>query len=91
LPFDAQKQVLKDCPEVLVTDEFGSVTPQLADRCNSSMDHQSAVRLAAEVRTIPYLRWALNRVIADLDQKIWNARHLTSEAERLKSRLREAS
>jgi hypothetical protein len=43
------------------------------------------------VRTIPDLRWQLNRVIADLDQKIWNARELSNEAERLKRQIRDAN
>jgi hypothetical protein len=90
LPFVAQTQVLKDCPEVLQTDEYGSVTPRLSDRCTSTMDPRSAERVATELRTIPNLRWALNRVIADLDQKIWNARQLSKEAERLKGQIREA-
>jgi hypothetical protein len=54
------------------------------------MDPRSAERVATELRTIPNLRWALNRVIADLDQKIWNARQLSKEAERLKGQIREA-
>ena len=90
LPFSAQAQVLKDCPEVLQTDKFGSVTPRLSDRCRSTMDPRSAERIATEVRAIPNLKWALNRVIADLDQKIWNARQLSREAERLKGQIREA-
>ena len=91
LPFSAQAQVLKDCPEVLQTDKYGSVTPRLSERCTSTMDLQSAARIAAEVRAIRSLRWALNRVIADLDQKIWNARQLSKEAERLKGQIRGAS
>ena len=90
LPFAAQAQVFKDCPEVLQTDKYGSVTPRLSSHCTSTMDPRSAERVAAEVRTIPNLRWALNRVIADLDQKIWNARQLSREAERLKVQIREA-
>jgi hypothetical protein len=91
LPFAAQAQVLKDCPEILQTDEFGSITPKLPEHCSPSMDPQVARRIAAAVRTIPNLRWALNRVIADLDQKIWNARHLSDEAERLKRHIRTAA
>jgi len=90
LPFSAQAQVLKDCPEELQTDKFGSVTPRLSDRCTSTMDPRTAERIAAEIRTIPNLRWSLNRVIADLDQKVWNARQLSKEAERLKGQIREA-
>jgi len=90
LPFAAQAQVLKDCPEVLHTDKYGSVTPRLSDRCTSTMEPRSAERIAADVRAIPNLRWALNRVIADLEQKIWNARQLAREAERLKGQIREA-
>lgn len=90
LPFAAQAQVLKDCPEILQTDKYGSVTPKLSASCTSTMDPRSAQRVAAEVRTIPNLRWALNRVIADLDQKIWNARQLSKEAERLKGQIRKA-
>jgi hypothetical protein len=52
------------------------------------MDQRSAARLAAELRAIPKLRWELNRVTADLDQKIVNARQLSSDAERLKRELR---
>lgn len=91
LPFSAQAQVMKDCPEILQTDQYGSITPKLADECKSTMDRRFAERVAAEVRTIPNLRWALNRVIADLDQKIWNARQLSNEAERLKGQILEAS
>lgn len=91
LPFTAQAQVMKDCPEVLEADKYGSVTPRLSDHCKSTMDVQSAERVAAEVRTIPNLRWLLNRAIADLDQKIWNARQLSIEADRLKSQIRKAS
>ena len=90
LPFAAQAQVMKDCPEVLKSDEFGNVTPRLSDDCKSTMDVRSAAQVASEVRNIPNLRWALNRVIADLDQKIWNARELSSEAERLKQQIRRA-
>ena len=90
LPFAAQAQVLKDCPEVLEADRYGSVTPKLSDNCASTMDPRFAERVAAEVRTIPSLRWALNRVIADLDQQIWNARQLAKEAERLKGQIRAA-
>jgi len=89
LPFAAQTQVMKDCPEVLSADEYGSVTPRLADHCRSTMDAQLAERVAAEVRTIPNLKWLLNREIADLDQKIGNARQLSDEAERLKRKIRE--
>lgn len=91
LPFTAQAQAMKDCPEVLRSDEFGSVTPRLADHCKSTMDPRLAERVAAEVRAIPNLRWALNRVIADLDQKISNARQLSSEAERLKREISDSS
>ena len=90
LPFSAQAQVLKDCPEVLETDEYGSVTPRLSNHCTSTLDRRTAERVAAEVRTIPNLRWALNRVIADLNQKIWNASQLSKEAERLKGQIRKA-
>lgn len=88
LPFAAQAQVMKDCPEVLTSDEVGSVTPKLADDCSSIMDPKESQRVAAEVRTIASLRWQLNRVVADLNQKIWNARQLSLEAERLQGRLR---
>lgn len=91
LPFAAQTQVMKDCPEVLHSDELGNVTPRLSDDCKSTMDGLFAQRVAADVRTIPNLRWALNRVIGDLDQKIWNARQLSVEAERLKRQIREAA
>jgi hypothetical protein len=90
LPFTAQAQVMKDCPEVLQADQYGSVTPRLSDHCRSTMDPRFAERVAAEVRRIPNLRWELNRVISDLSQKIWNARQLSNEAERLKGQLREA-
>ena len=90
LPYAVQSRVLKDCPEVLQTDKFGSVTPKLTDHCRSSLDPAFARRVAAEVRTIPDLRWALNRQAADLDQKIWNARKLSEEAERLKQQIRAA-
>jgi hypothetical protein len=88
LPFTAQMQVMKDCPEVLRSDRFGTVTPRLSDNCTSTMEQRSAARLAAELRAIPKLRWELNRVTADLDQKILNARQLSSDAERLKRELR---
>jgi hypothetical protein len=91
LPFPAQRQVMKDCPEVLAADEYGSVTPRLADHCRSTMDPRLAERIAAEVRTIPNLKWLLNRQIADLDQKIGNARQLSDDAERLKRQIRKAS
>ena len=90
LSFAAQIQVMRDCPEVLAADEYGSVTPRLSDDCKSTMDPRSAERVAAEVRTIPNLKWLLNRDIADLDQKIGNARQLAKEAERLKRQLRKA-
>lgn len=90
LPFDVQAQVLKDCPEVLETDKYGSVTPRLADHCKSGLDPRLARRVAAEVRTIPNLRWALNGVAADLHLKIQNARKLSDEAERLKREIRAA-
>ena len=90
LPYSVQAQVLKDCPEVLQTDSFGSVTPKLADNCRSGLDPGVALRVAAEVRSIPNLRWALNAVTADLNQKIWNERKLSEEAERLKQEIRAA-
>ncbi len=90
LPYSVQSQVLKDCPEVLQTDRFGSVTPKLADNCKSSLDPRLAQRVATEVRTIPNLRWALNRQAADLDQKIWNEGKLSEEAEALKKQIRAA-
>lgn len=90
LSFAAQIQVMRDCPEVLAADEYGSVTPRLSDNCKSTMTPHAAERVAAEVRTIPNLKWLLNRQIADLDQKIGNARQLSNEAERLKKQIREA-
>jgi hypothetical protein len=90
LPFEVQSQVMKDCPEVLETDKYGSVTPRLAEDCRSSMDPRIAQRVAAEVRTIPNLRWALNGAAADLHNKILNARKLSEEAERLKQGIRAA-
>jgi hypothetical protein len=88
LPFDAQAQAMKDCPEVLRSDQFGSVAPRLADNCRSSMDPKAAERDAAEVRRIPELRWALNRTVADLNQNIVNARSLSESAEVLKREVR---
>ena len=90
LPYAVQSQVLKDCPEILETDKFGSVTPKLADNCRSSLDPRLALKVAADVRAVPNLRWALNRVTADLHQKIWNARKLSEEAEALKKQIRAA-
>lgn len=90
LPYEVQTQVLKDCPEVLETDKYGSVTPKLADNCKSRLDPRFARQVAAEARTIPNLRWALNGVAADLHQKIWNERKLSEEAERLKQQIRAA-
>lgn len=87
LPYPVQVQVLKDCPEVLETDQFGSVAPRLADHCTSRLDPQAAQRIASEIRTIPHLRWALTGVTADLNQKILNARKLSAEAERLKQQI----
>ena len=88
LPYAVQAAVIKDCPEILETDRYGSVTPSLADHCKSSLDPALARRIAAEVRTIPNLRWQLNRAAADLSQKILNARKLSEEAERLKQQIR---
>lgn len=90
LPFDAQAQVMKDCPEVLKADQYGSVTPRLSDRCRSTMDVRTARRIAEDVRAIPSLRRLLNREIADRDQKILNAQQLNEEAERLKGQLHQA-
>ena len=90
IPFAVQAQVLKDCAELFKTDRFGSVTTNLPDNCTSSMEPQEAERVATEVRSIPDLRWQLNRMISDLDQKMWNARRLSEEAERLKGQLRSA-
>lgn len=90
MPFTAQVQVLKDCLEVFRTDKYGGVTTHLPDSCTLTIDPRSAELAAAEVRAIPNLKWALNRVVTDLDQKIWNARRLSQEAERLKGQLRAA-
>jgi hypothetical protein len=90
LPYEAQVQAMKDCPEVLKSDEFGTVTPRLADNCRSTMDPNAAAREAAEVRTIPNLKWALNRVVADLAQNIANARILSDQAGQLKTEVRQA-
>lgn len=87
LSFEAQAQAMKDCPETLQADQFGSVTPRLATDCRSSMDTKAAERSAAEVRRIPNLRWGLNRVISDLSQKIANARSLSQSAEVLKKQV----
>ena len=81
---------MMECPEVLAADEYGSVTPRISDNCKSTMPAHAAERVAAEVRTVPNLKWLLNRQIADLDQKIRNARQLSNEAERLKKQIREA-
>lgn len=91
LSSEDQAQAMKDCPEVLRSDRFGSVTPRLADNCRSSMDPKAAERAAAEVRKIPDLRWKLNRVISDLDQKIGNAHTLSDQAEQLKRQVRQPS
>ena len=53
------------------------------------MAAHEAERAAAEVRTVPNLKWLLNRQIVDLGQKIGNARQLSNEAERLKKQIRE--
>ena len=91
LPYAVQSTVMKDCPEILETDKYGSVTPSLADHCKSSLAPALARRVAADVRTIPNLRWELNRVAADLNLKILNARKLSEEAERLKQQIRAPS
>ena len=90
LPYAVQVQVMKDCPEVLQTDKYGSVTPELADNCTSSLDPGFAQKVAAEMRTIPNLRWLLNGASADLNLKIVNERKLSEEAERLKEQIRAA-
>ena len=89
LPFAVQIQAMKDCPEVLAADDYGSVTPRLSENCKSTMAAHDAERAAAEVRTVPNLKWLLNRQIVDLGQKIGNARQLSNEAERLKKQIRE--
>jgi hypothetical protein len=52
------------------------------------MNSKAAERDAADVRRIPELRWRLNRVVADLNQNIVNARIVLDQAERLKREVR---
>ena len=81
---------MKDCPEVLETDRFGSVTPILADNCASRMTEPEASQIADAVRSVPDIRWQLNAVTADLNQKMLNARKLSDEAGRLKQKIEAA-
>lgn len=91
LPPAAQFQVMQDCPEVFHTDEFGNVTPELLDNCKSKMSLPMARKIAADVRSIPGLRWALNRVIMDLDQKIKSASRSSGDARQMKNEIRKAA
>ena len=71
MPTVAQNAVRTQCPEDISFDEDGNSISVLPAQCRIKIDQAEAVRDAALVRAIPTLRDDLNRLIADLDGKLF--------------------
>lgn len=71
MPTKAQEAVRAQCPEKISFDEEGNTSTVLPTHCAIKIGAAEALRDAQIVRSIPTLREDLNRLIADLDTKIF--------------------
>jgi hypothetical protein len=71
MPTAAQEAVRAQCPENISFDDQGNASTILPAHCTIKIDPGEALRDTEIVRSIPTLREDINRVIADLDTKMF--------------------
>lgn len=87
MPYEIQRIILVDCPEVDREDAQGRPDVDLNASCRPKLDHEAASSAALQIRSAPGLQLDLTRSIVDDDQKILVFQSMQRNAAQLQAAL----
>lgn len=91
MPYAAQQAIRAQCNEKIVQDDRGATSAVLpSDSCRLGLDPAMVRRAVAQVHDWPGLALDLNRLLVDLDQKLFSVDGISGRAVKLKKVLKEA-
>ena len=90
MPYEVQRTILADCPELNRKDRQGRPDIFLNASCRPKLDPKKAASVAAEVRSAPGIQFELTRSLMDNQSKISQFRTMQQEAEELRAVLEAA-
>jgi hypothetical protein len=87
MPYEMQRSILVDCPEMDREDAQGRPDVFLNASCRPKLDPNDAASAAAKVRSAPDIQLDLTRSIVDDDQRILQFQSMQRNAEELRAAL----
>ena len=89
MPYELQRRILLDCPELNRKDRQGRPDIILNASCRPKLDSKAAVLAAAEIRSAPGIQFELTRSIMDNQSKIGQFQTMQQEAAELRAALKD--
>lgn len=90
MPYEVQRTILVDCPELNRKDRQGRPDIFLNASCRPELDAKTAASAAAQIRSAPGIQFELTRSIMDNQSKISQFQTMQQEAEELRAALEAA-
>jgi hypothetical protein len=87
MPYEVQRTILVDCPELNRKDRQGRPDISLNASCRPKLDPKTAASAAAQIRSAPGIQFELTRSIMDNQSKISQFQTMQQEAEELRAAL----
>jgi hypothetical protein len=90
VPYELQRAILVDCPELNLRDRRGRPDVSLNATCRPKLDRKAAASAASQIRTAPGMKFELTRSIMDNRSKISQFETMRAEAKELRAVLEAA-
>ena len=87
MPFEVQRTILVDCPEINLEDRQGRPGISLNASCRPKLDPKTAASAASQIRSDPGIQFELTRSIIDNESKISQFETMQREAAKLRGAL----
>ena len=87
MPFEIQRAIVVDCPEIDREDSKGRPDIILNASCRPQLDAEAAVSAASQIRSAPWIQLDLTRSISDDEAKISQFQEMQRRAAELRAAL----
>ena len=87
MPYEVQRTILADCPEINGKDRQGRPNIFLNASCRPTLDPKTAAEAAAQIRSAPGIQFELTRSMMDNRSKISQFQTMQQEAKELRAAL----
>ena len=88
MPYELQRAILVDCPELNLRDRQGRPDVSLNASCRPNLDPKAAASAASQIRSAPGLQLELTRSIMDNQSKVSQFQTMQREAAELRAALK---